>query len=116
MIADPHGLKDLETIFRYIFEVQDRLGLQDLAQILDDVGPEVREVMVSAASRLREEGREGGRVEGRAELLLKQIAARFSEPSDEVRKRVLAVDDTTLDRWAECILTAETLDDVFWDA
>ena len=129
MIADPHGLEDLETIFRYIFEVQDGLGLQDLAQILDDVGPEVREVMVSAASRLREEGREEGRkegreegrqegreqgrVEGRAELLLKLIAARFGEPSDEVRRRVLAGDDTTLDGWAESILTAESLDDVF---
>ena len=128
MIADPHGLEDLETIFRYIFEVQDRLGLQDLAQILDDVGPEVREVMVSVASRLREEGREQGheegrkegreqgRAEGRAELLLKLIASRFGEPSDEVRKRVVAVDDTTLDRWAERILTAEILDDVFRDA
>ena len=96
--------------------------------------------MVSAASRLREEGREQGheegreqgrkegreqgrkegrqqgRAEGRAELLLKQVAVRFGEPSDEVRKRVLAVDDTTLDRWAERILTAETLDDVFRDA
>ncbi len=58
------------------------------------------------------EGRAEGKAEGKAELLVKQLRLRFGGLSTEARERVAAATNEELDRWAERILTAESLDDV----
>ncbi len=58
------------------------------------------------------EGMAEGRAEGKAELLVKQLRLRFGGLSTEARERVAAATNEELDRWAERILTAESLDDV----
>ena len=61
----------------------------------------------------RAEGRVEGRVEGRAELLVKQLRLKFGELGPETVARVRAGSEQELDRWAERILTAGSLADVF---
>ena len=51
--------------------------------------------------------------QGRAELLLHQIRVKFPEDSDAaLEERVRSADPATLDRWAERILTAESIEAV----
>lgn len=46
-------------------------------------------------------------------VLLKQIGMRFGPPSDATRARFASATIGQLDTWAERILTAQTLDEVF---
>lgn len=61
---------------------------------------------------LREQGRREGRKEGR-ELLLRQLEIKFGQLEAPTRARVLAARPQSLMRWAERLLTAERLADVF---
>lgn len=63
--------------------------------------------------RYFEEGRTEGRAEGRAELLSKQLQLKFGALPDDVRERIAAASIDELDRWAERVLTAATLDELF---
>ena len=63
----------------------------------------------------REEGVQQGRVEGEAAMLLRQLRLKFGPPAEDVRKRVRAADSEQLLQWAERLLTAEALEDVFGD-
>jgi len=62
--------------------------------------------------RLRRE-REEGKVEGFAALLSTQIARKFGTLPDWAKVRLVAADDVTLQCWAEQILDAESIEDVF---
>lgn len=57
--------------------------------------------------------RDEGRDEGRAEILLEQLEARFGVPSEVTRARVSAATTEQLKLWARRVLTANTLDEVF---
>ena len=61
----------------------------------------------------RQEGRNEGRVEGRAEILLKQLGLRFGRLSAANQARVQAASAEELDVWAERILRARSLGEVF---
>jgi predicted transposase YdaD len=60
-----------------------------------------------------EKGRQEGRQEGEASLLLRQLELRFGPLSESSRAQVRAADADTLLRWGERILTATTVDEVF---
>jgi predicted transposase YdaD len=90
----------------------------DLEQVKDRVSRIDRRLeddVMTLAERLRNEGREQGRERGREEggarVLLRLLALRFGAPDAAVRARVESADLPTLDRWAEQVLTAVTLDD-----
>jgi hypothetical protein len=99
---------------RRLFEMDAILqspGVQDLIRQLEEEG---------RAKGLAEglaEGRAKGRAEGRAEhardLLLRQLRARFGEIPASVAERVHAAELAELDRWAERVVTAATVDEVF---
>ncbi|MEO6597722.1 MAG: DUF4351 domain-containing protein, partial [Planctomycetota bacterium] len=59
------------------------------------------------------EGKTQGKAEGRAEILLLQLSKRFGAVPLGLRTRVAAATSRQLDRWAERLLDAESLDDVF---
>ncbi|RZO56385.1 MAG: DUF4351 domain-containing protein [Sandaracinaceae bacterium] len=61
----------------------------------------------------QEEGRVQGRQEGRVELLTKLLRLKFGALDAETERRVQGADEVELDRWAERVLTAERLADVF---
>ena len=71
---------------------------------------------MSMAERLIERGRvEGearGAAKGKAEMLLKLLPLRFPRVPDDVAERIRAADSETLDRWADGVSTATSLDEL----
>ncbi|MGE4370515.1 MAG: hypothetical protein AB7E12_12635 [Burkholderiaceae bacterium] len=63
--------------------------------------------------REREEGIAEGKTEGFATLLSSQITRKFGTLPDWAKVRLVSADDPTLNRWAEQILDAQSLEDVF---
>ena len=61
------------------------------------------------------EGREEGRHTGMADLLLRQLAAKFGPLTAEHRRRLEQADAETLLRWSERLLTAHRPEEVFGD-
>jgi flagellar biosynthesis/type III secretory pathway protein FliH len=66
-----------------------------------------------AAAKARKEGREEGREEGRADLLLNQLKCKFGDVPDAVRERLKSASSEEISLWAERILFANALDEVF---
>jgi hypothetical protein len=74
----------------------------------------VREVYVTIADQLRNEGRMEGRASAWAEGVLRVLDHRTWPISDSLRERVLAtVDEQILRRWFARALTAGSLEEVF---
>ena len=128
--AAPGGMAALAAIWRYTLTLSEPLSPEDLlANLLEAVGKDAEEEIMTIADQLREEGRREGVVEGRREgvvegrregvvegqrtMLLKQLAARFGALPEAVAARVRAADATQLERWAERVLAAPKLDAVF---
>lgn len=67
---------------------------------------------------IREEGREEGRQEGRQEegarVVLRLIRLKFGPLEPEVEDRVRSADPDRLLEWSERALTAESLQDIFF--
>lgn len=61
----------------------------------------------------RAEGEAKGRTVGEATLLSKQLTLKFGPLDDATTQRLQGASSTELERWAERILTANALDDVF---
>ncbi len=69
--------------------------------------------MAGIISRAREEGMQKGRVEGERALLERLLRRRFGLLSPEVASRLGEASVADLETWAENVLEAPTLDDVF---
>ena len=69
--------------------------------------------MAGVISRAREEGMKQGRVEGERVVLERQLKRRFGLLSPEVAARLEQASVADLETWAENVLDAPTLDDVF---
>ena len=123
LMATLQGREDFRLWMRYIHRAAD-FSLQQLLELIRQLGSSAEEIAMTSAERLKAEGRaEGeakGRAEGRAEgklggqaeLLLKLLSLRFGELSSEVRARVAAASLEQLDVYAERVLSAPSLDDV----
>ena len=59
------------------------------------------------------QGRLKGRAEGRVEIVLKLLQLRFGELPATTKKRVASASARQLDLWAERVLSAKTLAEVF---
>lgn len=109
----PSGLEAIELLLRYIMVGAD-VPHDDLVQFVDEhLGTNVKEVVMTLADRLREEGRAEGRDQGRQDLLLRLLALRFGELPDSALAHVRSAAAEKLDMWAENVLTAASLDEVF---
>jgi predicted transposase YdaD len=120
----PNGREALFVVWKYIADAYLQKGghtPQDvLAMLMEAAGEEATEEIMTLSDMLREEGRvEGeqkglkkGRTEGERKILVKQLRLRFGELSDEVVARVRAAGPKQLERWAERVLTAPSLDEV----
>lgn len=68
---------------------------------------------MTAAEKLRQEGRREGHLEGEVSLLMRQLVRRFGTVSLDARRKIESGSETELERWGEQVLDAKTLDDVF---
>ena len=116
---DRAGQDTLAAVLCYVFEVADPEPEPQRLQgfLARNVGSQATEVVMSAAEKLRQQGRAEGRAEGetrgRAATLLKLLTLKFGELTVTTRKRVEASSIDQLDRLAERILSANTLREVF---
>ena len=79
------------------------------------LGRAAEETAMTAAERLRQEGRREGRQEKAVEMVLRQLRIRFGTLSDAVERRVRGGTEAELERWSERLLVAESLEQVFAD-
>jgi predicted transposase YdaD len=63
-----------------------------------------------AERRGRREGRQEGRIEGESRLLRKMIEIKFGAIPEWAEAVLRSADSEQIDRWAESILTAESLE------
>ncbi|MCC6875748.1 MAG: Rpn family recombination-promoting nuclease/putative transposase [Sandaracinaceae bacterium] len=109
------GREAFEVFFVYLSEVE---GGQDLMKaILDaDVSDDVREVAMGLRHKWEAEGEARGEARGQQkanELVLKQLRLRFGDLPLATIARVRGASVEELDRWAERVLTASSLEQVF---
>ena len=113
----PDAHDALYVLLRYLSLTHQRLGAKRIGNLLKTTAERRQEkVIMDVLDELRQEGRaEGraeGRVEGRAQILLKQLTARFGSVPAEAKAQILAAKQPSLDRWALRVLTAPSLDAV----
>jgi hypothetical protein len=128
----PSGRWALELLGAYTLAVVESVPESLLAVLGEGLGTEGREAFMTAAEKLIEQGRaeglsaaaklieqgraeglEKGRLEGRADVLLRLVAARFGAPARSITERVRAASADQIDQWTERILTASSLTDLF---
>ena len=88
---------------------------EGLPALQEELGSEAREACMTAAQKLIDQGRVEGRAEGQAEMLLRLIAARFGTPPPSIAARVRAASSVQLEQWAERVLTASSVTELFGD-
>ena len=109
------ALQWISVIFRYLLQVVDIEPdvLQDLVTQSLSAGKE--EMLMTVAERLEKRGEARGRTEGRNAILSRQLAKRFGQDIFDIKlqERLRTATPEQLDRWAERILDAKTLEEVF---
>jgi hypothetical protein len=117
LLRAERGLDDFEVLIRYTFWVADVPTERIRALLRDKVGPMVEERMLTTAEKLIASGEARGRAEGeargRAAILVKQLTRRFGPLPDETQRQLENASIDELDTWAERILSAANLADVF---
>jgi hypothetical protein len=98
-------------LFRYIMEVTDTTHQRLLEFLRVEVGPAAEKLMKSTYDQIIEEGT----TQGMANLLLRQLAKRFGSVAEDVAHRVRQSSVEELGTWAERVLTAASLEQVFED-
>ena len=112
----PDGRGALWTIFSYLSTISgadEDLVAVVAGQLSAPVQEDVMDLVEHFAEQKKEEGRAEGRAEGRRGLLARQLTLKFRAPPREVEARVAAASLDETERWAERILTASTLEEVF---
>lgn len=111
------GLRDLAVAIRYAVSVG-RGGAKQLRNVVHwSLGQPTEGVIMTIADELIAEGMEKGLAkglaQGKAELLLRLLRRRFGSTSEALEARVRTADSATLDRWAERVLFADSMEAVF---
>ena len=77
-----------------------------------------RDTVMTLAERLHRKGLMEGKLEGRQSVLQRQLAKRFGDSVLDIRmqERLRSATPEELDTWAERILDAATIDDIFTDS
>ena len=98
---------------RYVVEVEKGPPTTDLQQFLvEHVGTETVETIMSWAQQLREEGREEGlrlgQVSGARRVLLRLVATRFGAIPEPVAEAIAHATFEQIEAWTEQLLTAQS--------
>jgi hypothetical protein len=120
--AGPEGAEHLVVLIRYLLWVGDEAVHEAARRVLHSVmdGQRAEELMRSYGEQLIERGLQQGRQEGlsrgRAEYILRTLAARGVHVDEAARQRILTCTDVAiLDGWFDRSLNATTLSDVLDD-
>ena len=117
----PNGQEEIQPILCYLMDVDDERGtIIDMLRT-EDVGENIREAYVTLTQRFIEEGLTKGRREGLREgaqqearnILMRQLRLRFGAVDAATESRIAKATVEELHRWAERILIANQLDDLW---
>ncbi len=120
-VQTPHGL----ILLHYITRVSDRFSWTEFHAKIRELAPEATEEVMTIAEELialgraegelkgRAEGELKGRAEGALNVLLKLLALKFGDVPSSYRALMATASLAELDTWAERVLPATSLDDVF---
>lgn len=113
--SGPSGKAELQCMARYIFKVSET-SEYDLVPLIERLGPEAREIIMTTADRLHAEGE--ARAEARAvatwaDALLELLSQKFGAPTAQAIATVRGADLDRLRVWTTRVMGADTLDEVF---
>jgi hypothetical protein len=111
--SSPGGAAAMEAVGSYILLVADTPAEWLGAALRDLAGPEAGESIMSTGENLIAEGLAKGMAKGKAETLLRLLRRRFGNLPPALEHRVQSASIAELDRWADRILDAATLESVF---
>ena len=102
---------------RYILEVNEHIRPEALqALLVRDIGPEAKDIIVTAGQELIEQGRKEGRQQGIQALLLRLLRQRFGdEVPPYVEQQIATASIEQIEAWSVRVLSAATLAEVFAD-
>ncbi len=116
VLEAPTGVGALALIVSYILQATEAPP-ERLRPFFDELGERAKEAFMTGAQMLIEQGRaEGlakGKAEGKAELLLRLLRLKYGELPEGQPDRLRGATNDDLDHWAERVMTAATLDEVF---
>jgi predicted transposase YdaD len=121
LLREPRGAEDWAVVVRYTLYVADLAPERFRELLRGRVSPESEEALMTTAERLLAQGRAEGEARGRAEgeargratLLVKQLSFKFGPLPADTADRIGRASLEELERWAERVLVASALEDVF---
>jgi predicted transposase/invertase (TIGR01784 family) len=129
VVRAPDGLEALALVMRYILLVNDHVEPEALQAFLERVvGPDAKDTIMTAGERLIQQGEERGIQKGVQQgiqqgvqqgermLLLRQVRRRFGNQVDaEIERRLAAASPEQIATWADRVLSAATITELFAD-
>lgn len=117
IMKQPDGRAAFVALMRYILATHEHIDRDELHDVLTDAidaaaGKDVMTIYDQLIEEGRQKGLHQGIAEGRAEMLLDLLAAKFGTVPAGVRKRVQHASADELAAWGTRVLTAATLEDV----
>jgi predicted transposase/invertase (TIGR01784 family) len=111
----PNGVTALSQVMRYILQVNEHIRPEALqALLVRDIGPEAKDIIVTAGQELIEQGRKQGIEQGFQQLLLRLLRQRFGAQVDaHVEQRIVTADAEQVEIWSMRVLSAATLAELF---
>lgn len=109
----PNGLAAMQAILRYVVVTTKRVSEEEIRETLQSLAASNEDEMETVADQLEEMFREKGIAMGQRRVLLRQLGRRFGEVPESIVERLNGADEETLDAWADRVLSAKTLDEVF---
>ena len=94
-----------------VHPAESEVVLRQLDRAIQD--DSLKETLMTGGEALMQRGEARGELQGRRGMLRKQLTLRFGPLPEEAGARLDAADVPTLDGWAERVLTAATLGEVF---
>ena len=115
----PNGRRAVTILLRYLSLVAD-VSQDEVAAAVESSLPEAKELIMTMAERLRQEGLEKGlekglvqgMLSGRIRTVRKQLELRFGALDPAAVQRLESSDEAALERFAERVLTARTVEEV----
>ncbi len=101
------------VVVRYMLELVELEPAEGERVLVEALPPRVKEDVVTAAEKLRAQGRAEGELRGKRALLLSLLATKFGPLAPEDERRVEQAPAEWLDEWARRVLEAGTLAEVF---
>ncbi|WP_024802588.1 Rpn family recombination-promoting nuclease/putative transposase [Nocardia sp. BMG51109] len=110
--AGPNAARKLQIVISYVMKVGDP-DPGKLAAGMAQIGPRAEEATMTLAERLEARGREEGRAEERAAVLIELMTDRFGTLPVATIQRVESASPDQLRAWTKRVLRAQTIEEIF---